>query len=139
MKEDKIREIKAPYVVDPSNEAIGRDTIIIQREGEPIAVIVPYDEYKSLKDREGPSEDVDHEFRKQWLAFQRLKPDLLDEHQGQWVAIVDERVAAVGSDFETVSCQIDEEYGDVPQCISQVLKTPRLVRMTTRKVPSRVD
>lgn len=33
-----VRDVQAPYTVNPDDEAVGRDTIIIHRGGEPVAV-----------------------------------------------------------------------------------------------------
>ncbi len=137
MAERMIREVKAPYVVDPGDESIGRDTIVIQHQGEPVAVIVPYAEYKSWRTEEKPLVwEMDPEFRKQWQAFQRLKPELLKKQKGQWVAIVGEQVVAVGPTSQAVLTDALERYGDVPMCIQEVLEQPRTYRISGPRVIS---
>jgi len=139
-----LREVNAPYTVNPDDEAIGRETIIIWRNGEPVAAVVPYAEYQQwLASR--PSHPpmvsalpINPDFLKQWEAFQRLRPELLKKYPGQWVGIVNEQVVEVGPDFATVAERMDR-FGEVPMCISQVLEQPRLYRMTTRKVMRRAD
>lgn len=140
MTMQKIREVQTPYLVKSEDEAIGKATIFIKQNGEPIAVIVPYAEYQqwqthkvslfaySLEDRE---------FEKQWEAFQRLKPDLLKTHEGHWVGIVRERVAAVGDSSNAVLEKILDEYGDVPMYIQEVRAEPRVYQMTGRTIISR--
>ena len=140
MAKKMIREVKTPYVVDPGDESIGRDTIIIQHDGEPVAVIVPYAEYKSWRTEEKPLVgEMDPEFRKQWQAFQRLKPELLKKHKGQWVAIVDEQVVAVGSTSQAVLTDALERYGDVPMCIEEVLEQPRVYCISGPRVIRMAD
>jgi hypothetical protein len=36
-----LREVNTPYTVSTEDEAIGRDTIIVRRDGKPIAVVLP--------------------------------------------------------------------------------------------------
>lgn len=43
-----LKEVNAPYTVRPDDEALGRETVIIRRNGEPIAAVVPYAEYQAL-------------------------------------------------------------------------------------------
>jgi hypothetical protein len=43
-----IREVQASYTIDINDEAIGRETIILQRDGKPVAAVVPYEEYQKL-------------------------------------------------------------------------------------------
>jgi len=137
MSEKTLREVQAPYVIDPADEAIGRDTIIIRRENRPIAVVVPYDEYQALtasKSHPVSLPTSDPEFEKQWQAFQRLKPELLEKYEGKWVGIVKEQVAVIETSFDAVSRKIVAEFGNVAHCISQVTRKPRIAHMTTRRV-----
>jgi len=137
MTKPLIREVQTPYTINPADEAIGRDTIIIRRDHQPIAVVLPYAEYQTLTGQKAahlPPPASDPEFEKQWQAFQRLKPELLEKYEGQWVGIVNEQVAVVGPSFDAVSRKIVQDYGNVAHCISQVTRKPRMVRMTTRRV-----
>ena len=136
--EHLVSEVHTPYMINPADEAIGKHTIIIHRENRPVAVVVPYEEYQALTHQVPiPLSTPDPEFEKQWQAFQRLYPELLEKYEGKWVGIVNEQVAVVGLDFATVSKQIDQKFGAVPQCIGEVLKQPRVYRMTTRRIVRR--
>lgn len=135
MNAKTVREVQAPYAIDPADDAIGRDTIIIEYHDKPVAVIVPYDEYLSWKIEEKTiAGEIDPEFRKQWRAFQRLKPRLLEEYEGQWVAIVNEQVVAVGATSQVVLTDVLERYGDVPMCIQEALEEPRLYRISGPRI-----
>ena len=140
------REVQAPYVVNPDDETVGRETIILKRGGEPIAAIVPYAEYQDwLAFRQSRSQPhitsalpIDPGFMRQWEAFQRLKPELLKKYGGQWVGIVNEQVAEVGPDYASIAMRMDR-FGNAPMCISQVLEKPRVYKIPTRKVIRHVD
>ena len=43
-----LKEVSIPYTVNAEDEAIGRDTIVIRRNNQPIAVVLPYAEYEAL-------------------------------------------------------------------------------------------
>ncbi|HLB45679.1 MAG TPA: type II toxin-antitoxin system prevent-host-death family antitoxin, partial [Anaerolineales bacterium] len=83
-----LREVNAPYTVNPDDEALGRETIIIHKNGEPVAAVVPYAEYQKLLALTElaplpPQLPSDPQFEKQYAAFQRLLPELLKEHRGE--------------------------------------------------------
>jgi len=143
MSQQTLREVNAPYTINPDDEALGRETIIIRRNGEPVAAVVPYAEYQqllALKPKPAPEPPVyallpvDSEFEKQWAAFQRLQPELLQKHPGQWVAVVNEQVGAVGPNFSAVAEAVHAKYGNVPRCIGQVREKPRVYHFPHRKV-----
>ncbi len=142
MSEQHIREVQTPYIIRLDDKAIGQETIIIRQRGEPVAAIVPYPLYeKAILGKTLPITlpVPDPEFEKQWHAFQRMRPELLQKYPGQWVAVVNEQVAAIGSDFSIVAEQVEKEFGNVPRCIGEVLETPKIYRMTTRKVIRRAS
>ncbi|MBI3361588.1 MAG: type II toxin-antitoxin system Phd/YefM family antitoxin, partial [Chloroflexi bacterium] len=74
-----LREVQAPYTVNPDDEAIGRETILIRRNGEPVAAVVPYAEYQQLLAAQAAHLaatsllPVNSDFMRQWEAFQRLR------------------------------------------------------------------
>jgi len=140
MTMQKIHEVQTPYIVKSEDEAIGKDTIFIKQDGEPIAVIVPYAEYQQWQAHKVSSFAYsleDQDFERQWAAFQRLKPDLLKKHEGLWVGIVHEQVAAIGDSSNSVLEKILNEYGDVPMYIQEVRAEPRVYQMTGRVIISR--
>ena len=139
-----LREVNAPYTVNADDEAIGRETIIIRRNGEPVAAVVPYAEYQQWQTRgtlprAHTPRAVDPEFEKQWAAFQRLLPELLKEHRGKWVGIVNEQAVAFGPTSSIVLEQVIMRFGDVPMCVSQVLDKPRIYHSPSVRVVSPVS
>ena len=130
-----IREVQAPYLVNPEDEALGRETIFIRRDGEIVAAVVPYAEYQAMAGKPTPSPlPVDPDFEKQWKAFQRLLPNLLGEHLGKWVGIVNERVAVIDDSSSAVLAEIVRRFGDVPMCIQEVTDPPRVYRFPSIRI-----
>jgi len=134
MTKQTLREVNAPYTVDPDDESVGRETIIIRRNGEPVAAVVPYAEYQEWLALKAPLSapsrpPSDPQFEKQYAAFQRLLPELLKEHRGEWVGVVNEQASVFGQTSSAVLVEICKRFGDVPMCIQQVREQPRIYRM----------
>ncbi len=70
------------------------------------------------------------EFLQAVAAFERLKPELLNQYSGRVVAIYQEQVVAVGDDRLSVFSEVVSKFGYVPVYIEWVEpETPRRVRM----------
>jgi len=138
MARQALREVNAPYTVNSEDEAIGRDTIIIRRNGEPVAVVVPYAEYVELLARPSaqPSEPVsgDPDFERERAAFRRLLPELLKAHRGEWVAIVNEQAVEFGPDFGSVILRVRERFGQRPVYVQEILEKPRVYKIGSPRV-----
>lgn len=134
-----IREVQTPYTINPNDQLIGRETIILQHDGQPIAAVVPYAEYQELL---AQRKDVaklepisnDPQFERERAAFQRLLPELLKEHRGEWVAIVDETPVQFGKDFKSVIVPVRERYGQRSVCVQEILETPRIYKIESPTV-----
>jgi hypothetical protein len=129
-----IREVQTPYTLSSNDQLIGRETIILQRDGQPIAAVVPYTEYQEFLAQRKDAATLepisnDPQFERERAAFQKLLPELLKEHRGKWVAIVDEKVADVGPDFSSVIQRIRARFGKRPVCVQEVLETPRVYNL----------
>ena len=136
MPNQTLREVSAPYLVNPADEALGRETIIVRRNGEPVAAVVPYAEYQHLLALQlAPTPaPADPEFARNRAAFQRLLPELQREHRGEWVAIVNERVAAFGPSSSAVLEEVCERLGDVRMYVQEIRETPRVYRINGPRV-----
>ncbi len=76
------------------------------------------------------SRDVIPAFEREVAAFEALKPSLLAQYEGQFVAIYREEVVASGSDKLALSRKVREMYGPIIYYIEKVTaETPRTVRM----------
>lgn len=82
----------------------------------------------------------DEEAQTEWLtalkaeaeAFARLKPGLMPEYAGQYVAIYRGEVIGSGEDEFALLRDIHQQYGPIPCCIDRVDDLPlRKVRITS--------
>ncbi|MGQ0603676.1 MAG: DUF5678 domain-containing protein, partial [Anaerolineales bacterium] len=71
----------------------------------------------------------DPEFERNRAAFQRLLPELLREHHGEWVAIVDEQPVQFGPDFQSVIVPLRERFGQRSAYVQEISETPRVYRI----------
>ncbi len=132
MTEKTFKEVSTPYLVNADDEAIGRETIIIRRNGEPVAVVVPFADYQAWT-HQAPV-PADAAFERERTAFQRLLPDLLVTHRGEWVAIVDEQPVEFGPDFSSVIIPVRQRFGLRPVFVHEILEQPRVYKMPSRRI-----
>jgi hypothetical protein len=123
-----IREVQAPYTVNLDDEAVGRETIILQRDGKPVAAVVPYAEYERLLTFK---KSLDHTaFQRGYDDFLRLHSSFLRTHKGQWVAVLDGKVADSDLNQWALAERVYRQFGYRPICMAQVLDQPiRTVEM----------
>ncbi len=130
-----LREVSVPYTVNAEDETIGRDTIIIRRNGEPIAVVLPFAEYEGLLAHQSAQmAAIDPIFDRERAAFQRLLPELLVAHRGEWVAIVNEQPVDFGSDFSSVIVRVRRRFGQRPVYVHEILERPRIYKISSPRV-----
>ena len=132
-----LKEVSAPYTVSAEDESIGRETVIVHRDGKPVAVVLPFEEYEELLARQpAASPVVEPLFERERSAFQRLLLELLTTHRGEWVAIVDGQQVEFGPDFSSVIVPVRQRFGQRPVYIHEIseqahtyrISSPRLIR-----------
>jgi len=73
-------------------------------------------------------------FEQERQAFERLKPELLRTHRGQWVAIHQGEVVEAGQDRSQVLDSVYDRFGYVPVYVQLVEEQPRVYKLPHRKV-----
>jgi len=136
-----LKEVNAPYTVNVNDETIGHEPVVISRNGEPFVVMLPYAEYTRLIARQiAPSLGTDPDsslLDRERAAFRRLLPDLLRDHQGKWVAIVDEQPVEFGPDFATVIVRVRQRYGQRAVYVQEILESPRIYKIESPRLVRR--
>jgi hypothetical protein len=133
-----LKDVSVPYTVNAEDEAIGRDTIVIRRNDQPIAVVLPYAEYEELLQRPAVGSVGDNPiFERERAAFQRLLPDLLRTHRDEWVAIVDGQPVQFGPDFSSVIVPVRQRFGQRPIYVHKISEEPRLYTISSPRVTRR--
>jgi hypothetical protein len=138
MTTHSLKEVTTPYTVNAEDEAIGRDTIVIRRNNQPIAVVLPYAEYEELLLRPAVgSVEGNPTFERERAAFRRLLPDLLKTHRGEWVAVVDGQPVEFGPDFSSVIVPVRHRFGQRPVYVHEISEEPHLYTILSPRVTRR--
>jgi hypothetical protein len=126
-----LKEVSVPYTVDAGDEAVGRDTIVIQRNGEPVAVVIPFAEYQAMAAQPLPG---DLGFEQERAAFQRLLPELLQAHRGEWVAIVEGQPVEFDPDFSSVIMPVRQRFGQRPVYVHEISEQARIYKISSPRL-----
>jgi hypothetical protein len=135
-----LKEPHAPYTLAIEEEVLTQEPFILERDGEPVAAVIPISEYQAFRawqearDREEQRRKDLEAFEREREAFERLKPELLRTHRGQWVAVYQEKVVEAGQDRSQVLDSVYDRFGYVPVYVQKVEEQPRVYKMPHRKV-----
>lgn len=136
MKTVLLKETPTRYIIEVEQEALEQGPTLLQRNGEPVAVLVPLGEYQAFQDwqaaQRASAMPDDPEFEAEVAAFERLKPELLKRYPGRAVAIHQGQVIEVGDDKMDVLERVRRRLGDV-RCYVEWVEpdAPRRVRIPT--------
>ena len=140
MRRVVLKERHAPYTLAIEEEALSREPFILERDGEPVAAVIPMAEYEAFRAwrearvREEKRRKDLKAFEREREAFERLKPELLRTHRGQCVAILNGQVVESGSDKMEVLDRVYERFGYGPVYVQWVEGQPRIYKIPHRKV-----
>jgi hypothetical protein len=134
MKTLTLKETTDHYLVEIDQTDSVREPTLLETGGMPIAVLIPPAEYDAFREwlatrqaAAAPAE-FDHEV----MAFERLKPALVQQHPGRAVAIYRGQVVAVGDDKMAVLGQVLAHNGPIRCYIEWVEpETPRRMRISS--------
>ena len=79
-----LKEAQAPYILSLDEAALGRETVILEREGQPVAAVVPFADYEAFaawRERREEEEEFwreQEEWEREWA---KLPPW---EQEGKW-------------------------------------------------------
>lgn len=138
MKAKVIKETPSAYVIEVTSSEENPEPTLIQREGKPVAVLIPYDEYLAFQDwRATHAQPQPYgAFEAEIRAFEQLKPELLKTYPGKAVAIYQGKVLEVGDNKMEVLGKTLEKYGEIHCYVEWVEpETPRRVRVPSAFKP----
>jgi hypothetical protein len=140
MKTLTLKEAQAPYNVALDDILLSDEVVILEKDGQPVAAVVPMAEYvafqawreaeKQRQAREAEEAAIEREH----AAFERMLPELLKEYPGKAVALYKGQVVAFGDDKMDLWAQVRQKLGPVPVYVQVVEFPPRVYKMPHRKV-----
>jgi hypothetical protein len=106
-------------------EAVRKQAAMRQKTADALVV-----EWVAEKVEESETTEADEAFEREAAAFEALKPELLEQYVGQYVAIYQKQVVAVGADRLTLVKEVYNQFGEVPCYIEKVTtEPPRRIRI----------
>jgi antitoxin (DNA-binding transcriptional repressor) of toxin-antitoxin stability system len=141
----KLEETRTAYALTLDEARLRQAPFTIERDGEPVAAVVPIDEYREFiawREQAGhrsavhareqtPQNEVLTALEKERAHFLRLKDQLLRTHRGKFVAILNGEVIDVDEDGKALTRRVYAEYGYVPIYIDRVVE-----ERPVRQIPS---
>lgn len=132
-----IREPKALYAALENRETLKQGPIFLEKDGQPTAVLLSIEEYGKLAGRAEREEWVERELapiKPEIEAYQKMLPELLKEHRGEWVAVHRGKIVALSPDKDRVLRKIIEKqykpvYFQLIQEGSRIVQMPHLERV----------
>ena len=88
-----LKEMKTKYTAAIKQVKSTGKSSVIEQDGKPFAVVIPYAEYQKLarlRERARNEEWLAQQhqiIRREEIAFEHMKPELLKTHKGKFVAI----------------------------------------------------
>jgi hypothetical protein len=145
MKKLELKEARAPYNISLDEALLSDEVVILEKEGQPVAALVPMAEYaafRAWREAEGlrqlrPEDEASIE--REHAAFKRMLPELLKQYPGRAVAIYNSQVVAVGDDRMVVWEQARRQLNGAPVYVQTVEYPPKVYKMPHRKVISDVE
>jgi hypothetical protein len=140
MKTLTLKETQVPYNVALDDILLSDEVVILEKNGQPVAAVVPMAEYtafqawREVEKRRQAREAEEAAIKQDHAAFVRMLPELLKQYPGHAVAIHKGQVVAVGDDKMDLWSQVRQELGPVPVYVQTVEYPPRVYKMPHRKV-----
>ncbi|MFN8440948.1 MAG: DUF5678 domain-containing protein [Caldilineaceae bacterium] len=135
-----LKESQAPYQVILEEPPAPGDVVVLEKNGQPVAAVVPMTEYlefqswRAIEQRKRNQQLEEAAIAREHRAFQQLLPQLLQQYPGRVVAIHDGKVIAVGDDRMEVWQRARQQMGNAPVDVQTVEAHPKVYKVTGRKV-----
>ncbi|MDE3091940.1 MAG: type II toxin-antitoxin system Phd/YefM family antitoxin [Chloroflexota bacterium] len=113
MKTIELHEARTAYAITLEDLVHSDEPIIIEREGKPVAVVLPYELYQQLTTPPAapqPKLPSDESFERNRAAYYAIKPELLKTHRGKFVAFHNGELVDSDADEPTLVERVHAKY-----------------------------
>ncbi len=145
MKRLSLKEAQTHYNISLDEVISSDEVVIFEKDGQPVAALLPIEEYNTFQNwREGEQRRLARQAEeaaidREHAAFQKMLPKLLQQYEGQVVALYQGQVVGVGDDRMKVWRQAREKLGPVPVYIQTVEYPPRIYELPSVEIVTDVD
>lgn len=135
MRHYEVQSTMTHYRVEVEQTLLTQEPALLEQNGMPIAILLPMAEYAAFQAWQTSSAGslegaVDPAFEQEVSAFERLKPQLLQQYPGHVVGIYQGRVVAIGDNRLDVLDQVWDQFGEVTCYVETIeAETPRRARI----------
>ena len=139
VKKLTLKETRAPYNVSLDDAILTDEVVILEKDGQPVAALVPIAEYMAFQawreeeKRRQAREVEEAAIEREHAAFQQMLPELLKKYKGRVVAIHNGQVVAVGDDRMELWERARQQLKGAPVYIQTVEYPARVYKMPYRK------
>lgn len=140
-----LKETQAPYQVALSDALLMGEVVILEKNGQSVAAVIPmaeYDAFQAWRAAEARKQQVEDEeavIAREHQAFQQMQPALLQEYAGRVVAIHQGEVIAVGDERMEVWQRARQQTNGAPIYVQTVDYPTKVYKMPHRKVVRHVE
>ncbi|MFQ5858026.1 MAG: DUF5678 domain-containing protein [Anaerolineae bacterium] len=133
----EIREARVAYPFSIDETELTEHPLILERAGRPVAAVIPIDDYEQFvawrerEQTEAWQAEQQRILEREHAVFERLKPELLKTHAGQWVAIVDGELVDSDADEDALVQRVYVEYGYRTIFVEEVRETPHVYEFSS--------
>lgn len=134
-----LKETRATYALSLNETQLGQEPIIIEREGQPLAAIIPIETYREFVAWQESRTERRRQLaalQKEREAFYQLRDQLLKTHRGQFVAVLGGQVVDSDVDNCELARRVYHKFGYVPIYIQKVEEKPRVYDIPSPEVIS---
>ena len=135
-----LRETRAAYAVTLDEAQLRQAPFAIERDGEPVAAVVPFAEYQEFiawRERVQPQFEKSDEalaaLERERAAFLRLKKQLLRRYRGRFVAILNGEVIDADEDDRALTRRVYAKHGYIPIYVDKVVEELPVRRILSPK------
>ena len=136
MKTIELHEARTAHAITLEDLVQSSEPIVIEREGKPMVVVVPYALYQQLT-APPKSKEISHNevFERNRAAYDAMKAQLLKTHRGKWVAFHDGQFMDSDADDSALSERMHTKYGYGKLYIHLVEEPEHVYRVPTPFIP----
>jgi len=140
IKKIALKETQGPYSLSLDEAQLAEGPLILEREGQPVAAVIPIAEYERFRAWEGEQDGQrKHEEQLRILdreraAFLSLWEEPLKTHRGQFAAILKSQVIDSAPTLSELSQRVYARYGCQVIYMTEVRERPRIYEFSSPEV-----
>ena len=138
MKRIELREIHASYAATLDDLIKSAEPVVVEREGKPVAVVLPYELYQQLTASPAapqPKLPANESFERNRAAYYAMKPELLKTYRGKFVAFYNGELVDSDADEPTLVERVHAKYAYGTLFIHLVDEPERIYHIPGPRLP----